>query len=84
MKSPRPTSSERLVHAVPKPSGKASSSKGDKAAPIKRTNLPDTVSCPVCSPGIQDGATCTVCNGTGRISATRARHLAPPRTTDAP
>jgi DnaJ-class molecular chaperone len=82
MKSPRPTTPERPVHAVPKPSGKASSSKGDKTAPIKRTNLPDTVACPECSTGLQDVETCTTCDGTGRITAKRARSMAAPGTAE--
>jgi hypothetical protein len=81
MKSSRPSIPERPVRAVPKPSGKVPSSKGDKIAPITRTNLPDLVACPECSTGLQDIETCTVCDGAGRISAKRARLLATPRTT---
>jgi hypothetical protein len=78
MKSTRPTLPDRPMRAVPKPSGKAPSSKGDKTAPIIRTNLPDMVACPKCSTGTEDGETCTVCDGAGRITATRARQLAAP------
>jgi DnaJ-class molecular chaperone len=67
---------------VPKPSGSSGKSKADKTAPITRTNMPDKVACPACATGLQDVETCTVCDGTGRVTPDRARQVGAPRTAD--